>query len=1630
MPTLPLVSILIPAYHERYFRQAFQSALAQTYPNIEIVISDDSPGDSTRRYVEEGQWPVPVRYQFNPDRHDRGHSNFNRCFRMAQGEYIKFLCDDDLLAPNCVERMMTALLEHPEATLATSPRQRIDADGQPLDNSEATLPPITEDALVDGPSLCRAVLTAMVNCIGEPTVPLFHRSALDCSGGDILTYAGHWPGSLSDVAMWFSALRQGHCVYLAAPLSSFRVHGSQDQQADETRVRSLADYKLLCRLARDTGLIDGTTAEHLNQRNRWIPGWAKLRHRPLTGGDWQESFLYFGPERVTRGATSARLDEGGYTEATDYFLLEGQFECDSNSASVPLAPSRSTRQCTRLWSQLLVDQTGNGRPCPRFEKTHNIYAGSTNDGLEAARFTFLIGQPQGPCTDCDLFPLVPLQNFIHHNFAGQKNLTSPHTAQVLVPDAEGTSVRPAHILVVGHSAGRAGGEFVALSLVRALREQGIRVTLILARGGELEEDFRNKADVYLVGQELSDTTSIRTLLAKLRLEGVRHAICNTVTVGRYATWLKELGYQVLHLVHELGTSIERFLPTEDRQGICIGPDTIIFPARFVEQSFLERYAPRSTQLLRHAQGIEPDFERPADRSHVRTRLRNTFSLPADARLVIGAGSGELRKGPDLFLQVARQVLSDPADLHTHFIWVGKLDVEFTSWIEHDCRTLGLEDRFHLAGLRSDLTDFYLGADLFLMTSREDPLPNVVIEAMYAGLPIIAFADSGGTPELLDGGCGCVVPYLDTAAMAKATRELLESPASTTAIGTHAARRIETGFRRKDYLDFLLSQFRQAIHRVTLVLPGANPRQLSRQLASLEEALAGLDWRPDHLILPCAPETLRLPPSLASIGCSRLNLPVTTPVQEQLRQATSQAETELLWYLDAPLARLDPLFLGCLSSFDAPQVVMAGGPGHDPTSRESLPTVPSTLLAINERHWLQYQWPNRDGSNDLERSTPLLFIGSLVLRRAPLARLLANSNFLIDNPLWFWPLLTALGRVGTLAWTPRPVIQLDLTSLPFPENGKNWWLWWNNAQAAARAPESPPSPKAELDLLFLKDKLGIKAITAEIRALHHEAPPILDPRDEMSHYELACNRLDKGELNEAEALLSSLAQRGSTLWQVYFDLGRIAFEREQTDTAIEHFRTAAGLEFSSTHALRNLIAIYTMTGEYGAALAATGLTLRRESDPELQAHLQAIVTEANVNLDNLDWASPRWASERHTADTNQRKLEQQLQEARHTIAQLDRKLLVAQAGSLPRPGATAPGPRTGHPRRPLCIVHLGMPKTGSTAIQTALAQSIRDPRLAYANLPGICHEEICSLFADAPERYHSNVRQGLRGAALEACNREARAALVKGFTEHHCDMELISCEGIYHLSRQGLERLKDFLQPYFDQITVVGYVRPPRSFMESAFQELVKYFDLDRFDFSSIYHPYRKLEVFDQVFGRERVQLWKFDTAAFPGGDVVQDFCHRLGITPQAGAPSPVNEALSQEAVAALFAFNRHGHAGRFGERRFALVDNLVHLLADIGQNRFRFADSLMDQVMADYSDDLAWIESRLGQSLQEPRRDAGIDSEAALLQVAAAAIPTIRPLLDVRHLPPQASGTTPEAAAALLDALLDQIAAEQDGKRN
>ena len=142
----PLVSMLIPAYNAAFFAACFDSALAQTYDNIEIVVCDDSTGRRNREYRPRARTDAggSLRPQRSTPRRPRATSR--RCFERARGRIHQVpvrrrsACADlRRIAP----RRFPARSGH--RTLATSHRRRIDANGNALGDQPATVPIVDDE---------------------------------------------------------------------------------------------------------------------------------------------------------------------------------------------------------------------------------------------------------------------------------------------------------------------------------------------------------------------------------------------------------------------------------------------------------------------------------------------------------------------------------------------------------------------------------------------------------------------------------------------------------------------------------------------------------------------------------------------------------------------------------------------------------------------------------------------------------------------------------------------------------------------------------------------------------------------------------------------------------------------------------------------------------------------------------------------------------------------------------------------------------------------------------------------------------------------------------------------------------------------------------------------------------------------------------------------------------------------------------------------------------------------------------------------------------------------------------------------------------------------------------------------
>ena len=121
-----LVSICIPTYNgEKFIIEALDSAIHQSYLNLEIIISDDSSNDRTCELIKKYKTltKIPIKL-FNHQPSGIG-ANWNNCIKKSKGEYIKFLFQDDVLFPTCIEDMMVVMKKDIGIGLVASKREII-----------------------------------------------------------------------------------------------------------------------------------------------------------------------------------------------------------------------------------------------------------------------------------------------------------------------------------------------------------------------------------------------------------------------------------------------------------------------------------------------------------------------------------------------------------------------------------------------------------------------------------------------------------------------------------------------------------------------------------------------------------------------------------------------------------------------------------------------------------------------------------------------------------------------------------------------------------------------------------------------------------------------------------------------------------------------------------------------------------------------------------------------------------------------------------------------------------------------------------------------------------------------------------------------------------------------------------------------------------------------------------------------------------------------------------------------------------------------------------------------------------------------------------------------------------------
>lgn len=374
------------------------------------------------------------------------------------------------------------------------------------------------------------------------------------------------------------------------------------------------------------------------------------------------------------------------------------------------------------------------------------------------------------------------------------------------------------ILVVTHDCRPNGAQLLTLEIARQLKFDGFDVAILALDGGKLQDEFASIGS--LINARQADGAALQNFLDRLIARGARHAIISTVVSGSIVSELKDLGFRVLSLVHELPGVIRVLGQESNAEAIARLADKVVFPAEMVREQFEKIAAVESGKVIVRHQGLlrkNPYKDRKAEAYRA---ICEKHQLPAGTKIVFSVAYGDLRKGPDLFLEIAARVASERPDVT--FIWVGDRTPEMEQKIAQAVRAGEISARVLFIGFEREPFAYYAAASVYALTSREDPFPNVVLESAEVDVPVVAFEGTTGAANFILERGGRLASHLDTGDFARHVCELLDSQTRTA---------LEVPSLRQYTLDLL--HYLDRFPRVSVIVPNYNyGRYLPRRLDSI------------------------------------------------------------------------------------------------------------------------------------------------------------------------------------------------------------------------------------------------------------------------------------------------------------------------------------------------------------------------------------------------------------------------------------------------------------------------------------------------------------------------------------------------------------------------------------------------------------------------------------------------------------------------------------------------------------------------------------------------------------------------------------------------------------------------------
>jgi glycosyltransferase involved in cell wall biosynthesis len=302
-------------------------------------------------------------------------------------------------------------------------------------------------------------------------------------------------------------------------------------------------------------------------------------------------------------------------------------------------------------------------------------------------------------------------------------------------------------LIALHELSNTGAPRVGLDLATEARGSHNVVVAALRPGPLLQAARESACEVLVTANPFADLNYFRGAV----FDHIDMAVCNSVEAFPFVRTLVARGVPFASYIHEYAWYT---FPSFKSIHTLLFSDLLVFSSEHVRESWAPLLEDAEFDLARDLmvlpqRNIKIDTLSRAEIVTARKRLSSLVGVDcSDKRIICGAGHSQWRKGTDIFAmaaQIARQ-----RDPDTLFVWVGDglnpEDVVFGAWMTHHLREVGageVDSNLFMLPAGDHYQDVLKAADAMLLSSRLDPLPNVVFDALAAGCRIVLFEGSSG-----------------------------------------------------------------------------------------------------------------------------------------------------------------------------------------------------------------------------------------------------------------------------------------------------------------------------------------------------------------------------------------------------------------------------------------------------------------------------------------------------------------------------------------------------------------------------------------------------------------------------------------------------------------------------------------------------------------------------------------------------------------------------------------------------------------------------------------------------------------------------------------------------------------------